>query len=227
MIQVLIICKENESVKRMINKILINIDGLKVVGIGNNLKEAQELIIKIQPDLIISSYVEILEFIKEKFISYHPGIVILSNKSKTRRNKILHIENTLPNNEIAQKISIFVSSTIICSQKEKIINLLSKLGFTFNLAGTVYLLDAILYTHTYKGSYSFETLSNDVYSYVAELNNSNMDRVRWSIARSINYMYDKHTKSSYKVVEKYLKIQYPEKPTPKLIISILANNLDL
>ena len=43
MIQVLIICKENESVKRMINKILINIDGLKVVGIGNNLKEALEL----------------------------------------------------------------------------------------------------------------------------------------------------------------------------------------
>lgn len=227
MIQVLIFCKENESIKKIINKVLINIDGLKIMGIGNNLKEAQELIIRIQPDLIISSFSEILGFIQEKFISYHPGIIILSNKSKTKRKKVLYIENTLPAKEMAKRISLFINSTIVCSQKERIINLLSKLGFTFNLAGTIYLLDAILYTHTHKGSYSFETLSNDVYSHVAELNNSTIDRVRWSIARSINYMYDKHTKSSYKIVEKHLKIQYPEKPTPKLIISILANNLDL
>ena len=100
------------------------------------------------------------------------------------------------------------------------------LGFNFKLAGTIYLCDSILYVSTYKGYYSFEQLKRDIYSYVADLNKTIPDRVKWAIARSINYMYEKHTKESYKVVEDYFGLKYPKRPTPKLVISLIANNLD-
>lgn len=228
MLKVLIICKENQTAKKIINNVLINIDNLRIMGIANSVEEAQELVIKLQPELIISMNSEIVDLIREKFIAYRPGIVIISNSKLSKKNikNVLYISKNLGFLEIAQKINIFINRTVVCSQKEKIINLLSRLGFTFNLAGTMYLLDAILYTHTYQGSYSFEKLSKDLYSYVADLNNTTADKVKWSIARSINYMYDKHTKESYKIVESFFKIKYPERPTPKSIINLLSNNLD-
>ena len=112
------------------------------------------------------------------------------------------------------------------SQKEKAAKILSYLGFDFKLSGTIYLLDSILYAHTYKGSYSFEKLERDIYSYVANLNSTSVDRVKWSVFRTINYMYSKHTDESYKIVEKYFNLEYKSKPTPKLVISLIANNLD-
>ena len=126
-----------------------------------------------------------------------------------------------------KNILLFIKNTVGLSRREKAATMLVNLGFDFKLNGTVYLLDSILYAHTYKGAFSFEQLRRDVYSYVAQLNNTTIDRVKWSISRSINYMYKRHTKSSYAIVEKYLKVEFPIKPTPKLIVSIIANTLDL
>lgn len=129
--------------------------------------------------------------------------------------------------DMAKEISNFIKENVECSRKEKATRILFKLGFDFKLAGTIYILDAILYVHSYKGSYSFEKLKRDIYSYVAKINGSNIDRVKWSIARSINYMYESHTQNSYKIIENFFGIEFPKKPTPKLVISLIANSLDM
>lgn len=228
MLKILIISKNLKVAKTVINKIIYNIDNLKIIGIANNFAEAEYFLKESQPELIITTETDIADFVKEKFLNYFPGIVFIlksTNIDINYKNKlILNRRQAIP--LIQKNILLFIRNTITLSRKEKAATILANLGFDFKLNGTVYLLDSILYAHTYKGSFSFEQLQRDVYSYVAKINNTTVNRVKWSISRSINYMYKRHTKSSYKIVEKYLKVEFPIKPTPKLIVSIIANTLD-
>ena len=126
---------------------------------------------------------------------------------------------------ISEVISTFVKENLKTSKKEKAIKILSHIGFNFKLSGTNYLLDSILYANSYKGSYSFETLFYDIYSYVAELNNTSSNVVKWAIERSINYLYGSANTDILKRIEKYFGIEYPEKITPKFTINFIANKL--
>ena len=125
---------------------------------------------------------------------------------------------------MSKKISVFIKKHIT-SQEEEVAKILSRLGFDFKLSGTLFLLDAIVYGRTYKSTYCFETLVKDLYDYVAQNNNTTINRVKWSVERSINYMYNRHTKESYTYVENCFNIKYPEIVTPKLLINVLVNNL--
>lgn len=229
MLKVLIVCKENQTAKKIINKILINIDNLRILGITNTLDETKDLLIKIEPDLIVTTNIHVIDMIKQNLFPNEPNIVLISKSKRTGRSpkNTLILDYSLSFSELSKKIFMYIQKNITHSQKEKAIELLTKFGFDFKLSGTVYLLDAIMYARTYKGSYSFEQLSRDIYCHIAEINNTTVDRVKWSIARSINYMHRKHTKESYIHVERYFNITYPERPTPKLIIGLMSNNLDL
>lgn len=227
MLKLLILCNKMETAKSIVNKIVSNLNDVKIIGFANTLSEANHILKEFQPDLIACTSKDIIYLINEKFINYYPGIILLTQK-KYRAASYKNLVIIDPNNKtdfIIHKILTFIKQHQ-SSQREKAVKILTYLGFDFKLSGTVYLLDSILYAHTYKGSYSFEKLERDIYSYVANLNNTNVDRVKWSIFRAINYMYKKHTTSSYKIVEKYFSLEYPTKPTPKLIISLIANNLD-
>ncbi len=228
MLKVLIVCKENQTAKKIVNKLVVTNENLKIIGIGNTLTETETLVKNIEPDLIITTNHNIMNLAKKRFLAHQPGIVLISKdvKSSTSLGKVLTLNYSLSFEEMSQKISMFIRKKLSLSQKEKVMSTLSKFGFDFKLSGSVFLLESIVYARTYKGTYSFETLAKDIYFHVAQNNNSTIDRVKWAIERSIKYMYKNHTKESYEYVEKYLNIKYPEKPTPKLIINVLSNNLD-
>ncbi len=230
MLKVLIISKQTETAKKIINNILISLDNLKVMGIANNLEEAKELIPKFTVDLIITTNnINLENFIKENFFSYKPKLVIISNlknSESTSRNTLI-VNHNLSFSEISKKISIFINTKIGKSKKEKAINLLKKFGFDFKLSGTNYLLDAIMFNVSYNESFGFEKLVKDTYAEVAKMNNTRSDLVKWAITRSINYMHSRHTKESYIFVEEFFNIKYPERPTPKTIINLVSNTLNL
>lgn len=231
MLKVLILCKNISTAKSITNNIVSNIKELQLVGIANNQKEILELLEKCKPDLVISTSLEIIQVIKKNFSHYTPGIILIIRKEETPDNfyykNVLNLNINLSFEKMCNRILDFIPHDGSHSKKEKATNLLSKLGFDFKLVGTSYLLDSILYANTYKGSYSLEQLKRDIYSYVAKTNSTTVDRVIWSIARSFNYMYKRHTKESYQIIEKYLGLPYPVKPTPKLVINYIANNLDI
>ncbi len=228
MLKILILCKSLSTTKKIANKILCDLEEIKIVGIANELNESKELILKTEPDFIISTTSSIIEFLENNINFYTPKVIIISRSSEiyTDNKTMLILNYNMKFSEMSKYISKFIRQDISISKKDKVRKELSNLGFNFKLCGTIYLFDSILYSSTYKGYYSFEKLKRDIYSHVAELNNSTPDRVKWSIARSINYMFQKHTLKSYEVVEKYFGIKYPKKPTPKLVISRIANNLD-
>ena len=228
MLKLLILCKNFETTKKLVNKVTSNINELRLIGIANELSEAEKILKANQPDIIFSTDEEIVEFIISKFIYYYPQIVLFTQK-RLLNIPYRHLLLLKPNSDldvIATSVSIFIKDHVD-SEKEKAVKTLVDLGFSFKLCGTLYILDSILYIRTYKGSYSFEKVEEDVYSHVARINNTTIKRVKWSVARAINVMYDNHTRKSYQVVEKYFNITFPTRPTPKFVISVIANNLDL
>ena len=228
MLKILIVCKENVVAKKLVNSIVAQINDLKLIGIANTLIEAQEIMIENKPDLILTTFDSIGPIVKETFILHLPKIFLISkstDKNKEFRN-ISYIDGNLSYSQIKTCISNLLQKNTMSSKKEKVTKLLLDFGFDFKISGTNFLLDAILYTHSYEGSRYFERLGRDVYPYVAKINKTTTNKVAWSISRSVLYMYEKHTKYTYGNIEKYFKITYPEKPTPKLIINLIANNLD-
>ncbi len=225
MLKVLIVCKENQTAKKIINKIVVKNEDLKIVGIANTLEETKDLFKVIEADLIITTNRNIVNLVKNKFIAHQPSIVLISKTkmSTVSTKKVLHLDYSLSFSEMAKKISMFIRKNLTSSDKEVVTEMLLKLGFDFKLSGTLFLLDAIVYARTFKGTYSFETLAKDIYTYVAENNNTTVKRVKWSIERPIHYMHKKCTKEDYKNIEKCFKIEYPEKLTPKLVINVLVN----
>ena len=209
MLKLLILCKTPDAVKNIINKMVSNITDLRIIGIANTTLEAEKIMEEIQPEIIITTIEEIIE----------------TNQDINYKN-LLVIPLQLKYEVITNKISEFIKTKVV-SHREKATRILTHLGFDFKLNGTLYLLDAILYAHTYKGACSFEQLKRDIYPYISEINDTSANRVKWGIERSITYMYKKHTEDSYKIVERYFSIRYPEKPTPKLVINFISNHLDL
>lgn len=228
MLKVLIICKRLENAKKITNNIVSKLADLQLIGIANNYAEAKNILIENQADVIITTDSHIISFINEEFFYYSPGIVIIDRilQLKESYRKILLINNTSKYEEIVDLIRFFIHNKVENSHKEKVQKILKEIGFNFKLSGTIYLLDAILYVHSYKGSYSFEKLNKDVYSYIGAINNTTAYRVKWAIERMLKYYYEDE-KSDFTIIEKYFDVKYPQKITPKLVISVLANLLDI
>lgn len=231
MLKILILCKNNSTAKSILNKVISNIKELQLIGIANNENESLELIQKREPNLIISTNEKIINLIKTNYTTYTPGIILISKSKENNKDwyyrNLLILNYNLNFKKISNCILDFIQNNITYSKKQTLIELLSKIGFDLKLVGTTYLIDSILYVNTYKGAFSFEQLQRDIYSHVATINHTNIDRVKWSIARSINYMYNKQTQNTYRYAEKYFGLEYPQKPTPKLVINSIANILDM
>ena len=229
MIKVLIICKKLENSKKILNNIVNKISNLQLIGIANSYYEAKDLLVKNQADIIITTDPKSITFIKNVFITYVPGIVIIDNILRVKENypKLLLISNENSFDYMANKIMFFIKHAIEHSQKQKVANILNKIGFDYNLSGTIYLQDAILYAHSYKGSYHFENVKRDIYSIIALSNKSTNDRVKWAIERAIKYLYKKNDRINHEYIEKVFRIKYPQRLTPKQIISVISNLLDV
>lgn len=81
-----------------------------------------------------------------------------------------------------------------------------------------------MYLHSFKGL-SFDTLYRDVYPYIASINNTTVNRIKWSIERSIRYLYQKNDEKLIATINNYFGIKYPDKITSKMIINFIANTL--
>lgn len=230
MIKILILCKKSETSKSLVNYVISKISILRLVGIANTQTEALKILEEQKPNLIISTDKNILLLVKHNFKHYTPGIILLSKKLEEPQffyRSLLILQYNLNFDIMVRKIRNFITDNFSVSKKEQIRKILSEIGFNLKLSGTMYLIDSVLYTNTYRSGYSFEKLEKDIYSYIAQKNNSTPKRVKWAIERAINYMYQKQTEDTYYYIEKYFAIEYPQKPTAKLIINTLASIINL
>ena len=228
MIKVLILCKKNETTKFLINSIISEISSLHLIGLANTIEEASKLLTKTTPNLIITSDSNIFSLFGKNSKDYLPRIILVTKEPlKVPYRYSFVLKYDLDKQTMIKKINKFINDYLYVSKKEELTKILTEIGFSFKLSGTLYLLEAILYANVYKDSYSYEKLEKDIYSYVAKKHKSTAQRIKWSVERSVRYWHESLTKESYINIEKYLSVEYPKKPTPKLIVNSLSNIISL
>ena len=89
-------------------------------------------------------------------------------------------------NNIVTKISKSFETDRV---EQYIINELLSIGFDFKYKGTKYLLETILYIYKNKRLELLENLEENVYKYVANINNKSILNVKTNIIRSTSNMY--------------------------------------
>lgn len=232
MIKVLIICKDILTAKSLVNNVISKNSNLRLVGIGNNLKEGMILLKKYEPKLIFTTSQKFLENLNKEFSTYTPGVVLIAKSNEDQQPKyrfqklLLHIHNINDFELISEQTFRFVSENYTTSKKSFIKEILTDTGFDFKLAGTIYLQDAILYVNAYKGAHGFTNLASEIYPFIARKNKTKPDVVKWAITRSINYLYKKSDSDTLDKIESYFDIKYPKKVTPKIIINSIINMLE-
>lgn len=224
MINILILCGNTELLKNIANSIIFMNQNLRLCGISNNIEESKKLILQTKPDFVITTNKEIIPILLKTFPTNTPKALFISKSKKQSSNNVIYIDGNVGIPGIYSKISDIFKENIKDSKKELVTNLLIDFGFDFKISGTSFLLDAILYKDTYIGDFCLEKLV-DLYAHIARIHGTSLNKVTWAINRSVEYMYEKHTPKSYENIEKYFRLKYPEKVTPKLVINLVANNL--
>lgn len=205
-IKTLIISNNLEHLVYIFNTIN-KIDNLKIIRIATNnveilsaLKETQFNLILFDYSLLDSTENTILNEIYDNT----SNIVAIFEKSISDKKIIISsifLESVDINstflysnlNNIVTKISKSFETDRV---EQYIINELLSIGFDFKYKGTKYLLETILYIYKNKRLELLENLEENVYKYVANINNKSILNVKTNIIRSTSNMYSYQDKKA-------------------------------
>ena len=222
MLKLVIVTSDLLKSKELINNSIGKIYSLQIIGILSNKSELENFRKKRKFDFLLFHNFDYLDYLNEDYD------IICINNFKTPVKKYdnrISLSNNNSFEEIKKHLEKFTFKITKDIIKEKSTQILLKFGFSLKHIGTKYLIEAISYSYIINFDNSFENLEKNIYPYIAKLNDTNVDNVKWSIARSINLMYLNHTTKSIVELENYFYLDHLEKPTPKLVISIIRNKL--
>lgn len=209
-IKTLIISNNLEHLVYIFNTIN-KIDNLKIICIATNNVEILSALKKTQFNLILFDY-SLLDLTENAILNEiydsTSNIVAIFEKSISDKKNItssIFLESVDINstflysnlNNIVTKISKSFETDRV---EQYIINELLSIGFDFKYKGTKYLLETILYIYKNKRLELLENLEENVYKYVANINNKSILNVKTKIIRSTSNMYSYQDK---KLIEKY------------------------
>ena len=231
MIKILIVCKNDTTAKIILNNVISQIPTLRLVGIANTLKESTYFIEKSEPNLIMTTEQSFIDHLNDYNTYYTPGLIFISNPDSDptieykQKKSFLYIPTDDNYRMILARTLKFIAKNINVSKKYEIKEILENIGFNFRLSGTIFLLDSLTYIKSYEGAEYFENLSTDVYPFVARKHNTTPQNVKWSIERSLKYLYQRNESKTHEVIEEYFGIKAPEKITPKVLITSIIDLL--
>lgn len=212
-----------ELIKKFGNIIFNNFSNIHLAGIVSNEKELSYLCNKHKINMIILSLSDSKNnSLSQIFNSIENKIIICNTLSGLKSAKhILYISDSQDASITKQKLNKFLSNINDNIIRDKVILILEKFNFNFKLTGTNYLLDSIIYSYITKEQYLFDNLEKKIYPHISKKYNVSAKNIKWSIIRSINNMKSHLNISNF---EDYY-IDFPEKITPKFIISEIVNRL--
>lgn len=104
MLNVLLFCKQVETSKKLLNQIIGKIPNFRLIGIATTIKESTNIMKEIEPNVIITTESSISDLLNKKFITYRPGIILITNQNySTRKDNILILDFQLTFSEMTKK----------------------------------------------------------------------------------------------------------------------------
>lgn len=151
-------------------------------------------------------------------------IVFVNNPTHAKtNNNTLYISTKTSDASLRKSITSFIKGEISNSVENRLQKLLNSFRFDFTLNGTRYLYESILYCLGSDADYLCENLHQNVFFEVSKRYNTSANNIKWSIARSINRACKRMSKTDYKRLKKYFKLEDDQPPTPKRIICTIIN----
>lgn len=151
-------------------------------------------------------------------------IVFVNNPTHAKTdNNTLFISTKTSDTSIRKSITTFVKGEISQSIEKRLQKILNSFKFDFTLNGTKYLYDSILYCLNSENDSLCENLHQNVFFEISKKYNTSANNIKWSITRTINKACSRMTKTDYKRMKKYFKLEDDQPPTPKRIICTIIN----
>lgn len=222
MLKLIIVTSDLLSSKELINQCIGKISSLQIVGILTSKLELEYYQKNEKFDILLFHFFDYSDIEKENYD------IICIDKFKTpvknyeRRISLSDVNSFIV---LKKRLEKFIHKVTASSIRQKATETLLNLGFSFKHVGTQYILDAICYCYMNKGDNSIENMEKVIFPYIAKINHTQVANVKWSIARTINLMYFNHTTKSILKLEEYFCLEHLQKPTPKLVISVIYTRL--
>lgn len=241
MINILIADDNIYYAKTLVNYIMSQNDGVRVVNISTNGEEVIENLKTGKIDILILdlkipvlSEMQILD--KIQILNLNISIIVISGDNILMRhiinnkmvegyiNKLEGFENINQKiNEIIEKKNNKENYDLV---KKKILNELLELGYNIKYSGTKYLTEVISLVYEMYGGNNINgdiiNLEQYFYKKVANKYSKNVKNVKVNIVNATESMYMECERNK---LQKYFCFSYDHKPTPKVVIDTVLSKI--
>lgn len=205
-LKIVILDKEFENIKFVINKIINNIEEINIISY---VATTEEEVLNITSKNEINAILANQKYIKSTNIKEIETVAIeQSINDEQLKRKLIGINERLTKEEDMKKIN------------KKVIWELSNLGYNFKLKGTQYIVETIMYIYKKKNIDLLDNLEENVYKAIAIKNNKSLSNIKTNIIKSTKFV---DTYQNKNILYKYFSLDI--KITPKLVISTILNKI--
>ncbi len=205
-LKIVILDKDFENIKFVINKIINNIEEINIIPY---VATTEEEVLNITSKNEINAILANKKYIKSTNIKKIETITIeKSINDEQLKSKLISINERLIKEEDIKKIN------------KKVIWELSNLGYNFKLKGTQYIVETIMYIYKKQNIDLLDNLEENVYKVIAIKNNKSLGNIKTNIIKSTKFV---DTYQNKNILYKYFSLDI--KITPKLVISTILNKI--
>ena len=235
MYNLLIIEKNLNLIRVIINNIADRFKNIRVCNISYNVKECFKLLNTMNVDIIFidslhnkKEYRELVEYLeKNNLYRYKKLIIVRDSKEASNNSDELNYAFSYVNSieEIVEKLKEIIKMKVELNNnyviKEKIQNELRKLNYNYSYKGTKYLEESIL--EIYKANLNFDgNLKKEIYPIIAKKYKKNIDTIYCNIKFATNCML---VDCKEDIIMKYFGYVFFTKPKVKGIIYRVLNKV--
>ena len=214
MINIVIIGKDINYCKELINNLNAQNKNLRVCAIIDKFQEVQIALDTYDIDVILIEKI-FYDSLYKSLKSYLNSIILISEQKYEFNYANINFFNK---GESFESLNIKINEVFNNSNKTKIKKIIASelnyLGYNPNYIGTEYLIEAIFILYI-KGAYSTDNLEKNVYALIAKKYNKTISSVKFDITYATDIMF--YDCEENKLLD-YLKLGYLYKPGPKKVI---------
>lgn len=230
--KILIINKDIEEVKKILNLLSFKNSEIKIVGIAQNELEFFNLVNNVSFDIILIDLTN-KTLIYSRIINYlslYTTIFLIDKQqylNKKYKNIITNFKYIIKSDSNEQNINSINSIISDISNTNlkiyyKIEEELLTLGYDFKHHGTQYLIDTILYIYQSQ-NHTLYNLDKEIYPIISKKYNKTSNTLKCNIRNATELMY--YNNNEEKIRKYFINILNFKKPTPKIVISTILKKL--
>ena len=225
MIKFLIVENDLKYAKKIISNIIKENEQIRLIDIISSpeLDDTISAIRKCRPHICIMNS-DLINVDKILSFPYPTAFICVTDDPLKSAIKKFYLKDDIT--PVKEQVKKLIKETEYNRIKDYIESELYNLKFDFELKGTMYLVESILFSYYHSNPFVYENLEKNVYPEIAKKFNTTMYHVKWGIIQAVNHMYDlNYSEGTLRSLCDYFYFSTNYKPTAKIIITTFLAKL--